>query len=85
MTPSSAHRPTQPGMSLASSSRRPWWYRSALALEGTGGGSPYQAGHYERWHGLLRGVLERIPEPADGDFTAHALLAAVEPTSSNIW
>jgi AcrR family transcriptional regulator len=49
----------------------------ALALEGTAGGSPYQAGHYERWHGLLRGVLERIPEPADGDFTAHALLAAV--------
>lgn len=49
----------------------------ALALEGTGGGSPYQAGHYERWHGLLRGVLERIPGLADGDFTAHALLAAI--------
>ncbi|MGW0683953.1 TetR/AcrR family transcriptional regulator [Streptomyces sp. NPDC002754] len=50
--------------------------RLALALERTGSGSPYQAEHYERWHGLLRSVLERIPGLADGDFAAHALLAA---------
>ncbi|MFD7117846.1 TetR/AcrR family transcriptional regulator [Streptomyces sp. NPDC059922] len=47
-----------------------------LALEEGGGSSPYQAAHYERWHGLLHAVLERIPGLADGDFTAHALLAA---------
>ncbi|MGD6748145.1 TetR/AcrR family transcriptional regulator [Streptomyces sp. BH106] len=51
--------------------------RLALALEGSGSGSPYQAEHYERWHGLLRSVLEQIPGLTDGDFTAHALLAAV--------
>ncbi|MEU7425283.1 TetR/AcrR family transcriptional regulator [Streptomyces sp. NPDC040750] len=52
--------------------------RLALALEeGGGGSSVYRAAHYERWHGLLREVLERIPEVADPDFTAHALLAAV--------
>ncbi|MCY9784101.1 TetR/AcrR family transcriptional regulator [Nocardiopsis sp. EMB25] len=48
----------------------------ALALEGTGGDSPYQAEHYERWHGTLRDLLERVPGFGDGDFTAHALLAA---------
>ncbi|MFF3754492.1 TetR/AcrR family transcriptional regulator [Streptomyces sp. NPDC002018] len=48
----------------------------ALALEGTGSDSPYEAAHYERWHGTLRTMLERIPGLADGDFTAHALLAA---------
>ncbi|MFJ9210857.1 TetR/AcrR family transcriptional regulator [Streptomyces sp. NPDC102264] len=47
-----------------------------LALEESGGSSPYQAEHYERWHGLLQAVLERIPGLTDGDFTAHALLAA---------
>ncbi|MER6567186.1 TetR/AcrR family transcriptional regulator [Streptomyces sp. NPDC001093] len=50
--------------------------RLALALEETGNGSPYQAEHYERWHGLLRAVLEQIPDVTDSDFTAHALLAA---------
>ncbi|KPI34093.1 regulatory protein TetR [Actinobacteria bacterium OV450] len=50
--------------------------RLALALEESGTGSPYQAGHYARWHDLLRSVLERIPGLADADFTAHALLAA---------
>ncbi|MER5796460.1 TetR/AcrR family transcriptional regulator [Streptomyces sp. NPDC001980] len=50
--------------------------RLALALEETGNGSPYQAEHYERWHDLLRAVLERIPDVTDSDFTAHALLAA---------
>lgn len=50
--------------------------RLALALEESGSGSPYQAEHYERWHGLLRGVLEQIPGLTDSDFTAHALLAA---------
>ncbi|HET6857794.1 MAG TPA: TetR/AcrR family transcriptional regulator [Streptomyces sp.] len=48
----------------------------ALALEGTGADSPYAAEHYERWHGTLRAALEQIPGFGDGDFTAHALLAA---------
>jgi AcrR family transcriptional regulator len=49
----------------------------ALALEASGGGgSPYQADHYERWHGLLDTVLGQIPGLTDSDFTAHALLAA---------
>lgn len=48
----------------------------ALALERTGDDSPYSAEHYERWHALLRDSLERILEPGDSDFAAHALLAA---------
>ncbi|GGV80106.1 MULTISPECIES: TetR/AcrR family transcriptional regulator [Streptomyces] len=48
----------------------------ALALEGSGNGSPYRAEHYAWWHGLLRGVLEQIPGLAEPGFTAHALLAA---------
>jgi hypothetical protein len=48
----------------------------ALALEETGSSSPYQAAHYERWHDLLQAMLEQIPGLDDGDFTAHALLAA---------
>ncbi|MFJ7768523.1 TetR/AcrR family transcriptional regulator [Streptomyces sp. NPDC097107] len=51
--------------------------RLALALEGAGGDSPYGAAHYGRWHTLLRTMLEQIPGLADGDFAAHALLAAV--------
>ncbi|WP_051852096.1 TetR/AcrR family transcriptional regulator [Streptomyces sp. NRRL F-5650] len=47
----------------------------ALALEGTGGDSPYAAEHYERWHSTLQAALEQIPGLADSDFTAHALLA----------
>ncbi|MFG2281743.1 TetR/AcrR family transcriptional regulator [Streptomyces asoensis] len=50
--------------------------RLALALEEGGSGSPYRAEHYERWHSLLRAVLEQIPGLTDSDFTAHALLAA---------
>ncbi|WP_328565208.1 TetR/AcrR family transcriptional regulator [Streptomyces coelicoflavus] len=50
--------------------------RLALALEEDGNGSPYRAEHYERWHGLLRAVLEQIPGLTDSGFTAHALLAA---------
>ncbi|WP_428935586.1 TetR/AcrR family transcriptional regulator [Streptomyces sp. ACT015] len=50
--------------------------RLALALEEGGGGSPYRAEHYERWHTLLRSVLEQIPGLPDSAFTAHALLAA---------
>ncbi|MEU9125161.1 TetR/AcrR family transcriptional regulator [Streptomyces sp. NPDC048506] len=50
--------------------------RLALALEESGGSSPYQAEHYERWHRLLQTVLEQIPGLTDSDFTAHALLAA---------
>ncbi|MEU2725928.1 TetR/AcrR family transcriptional regulator [Streptomyces smyrnaeus] len=49
----------------------------ALALEGTGGDSPYQTEHYDRWHSTLRAVLERIPHLTDADFTAHALLATI--------
>ncbi|MFE3600667.1 TetR/AcrR family transcriptional regulator [Streptomyces sp. NPDC059142] len=48
-----------------------------LALEEGGSGSPYQAEHYGRWHGLLDAMLGQIPGPADSGFTAHALLAAV--------
>ncbi|WP_328771761.1 TetR/AcrR family transcriptional regulator [Streptomyces sp. NBC_00286] len=48
----------------------------ALALEGTGGDSPYAAEHYERWHGILQTALEQIPGLTDSNFTAHALLAA---------
>ncbi|ARP69115.1 TetR family transcriptional regulator [Streptomyces pluripotens] len=50
--------------------------RLALALEEGGSTSPYRAEHYERWHSLLRAVLEQIPGLTDCDFTAHALLAA---------
>ncbi|MEU9001937.1 helix-turn-helix domain-containing protein [Streptomyces sp. NPDC048551] len=48
----------------------------ALALEGTGADSPYRTAHYERWHTLLRDLLEEVPGAADAGFTAHALLAA---------
>ncbi|MGP3757230.1 transcriptional regulator, TetR family [Streptomyces sp. LamerLS-316] len=47
-----------------------------LALEEGGSSSPYQAEHYERWHGLLAAMLGQIPGLTDSDFTAHALLAA---------
>ncbi|MFG2470431.1 TetR family transcriptional regulator [Streptomyces canus] len=50
--------------------------RLMLALEENGTNSPYQADHYERWHGLLDTMLRQIPGLTDGDFTAHALLAA---------
>ena len=50
--------------------------RLALALEETGSSSPYQAAHYEQWHHLLQTMLEQVPGLSDGDFTAHALLAA---------
>ncbi|MGW6015627.1 TetR/AcrR family transcriptional regulator [Streptomyces sp. NPDC055210] len=49
----------------------------SLALEEAGSGSPYGAGHYDWWHGTLRGVLEDVPGFGDGNFAAHALLAAV--------
>src|SRR5882757_255184 len=51
----------------------------ALALEGTGGDSPYEADHYERWHRTLQDALDQIPGLTGltgNDFTAHALLAA---------
>ncbi|MCG5218416.1 TetR/AcrR family transcriptional regulator [Streptosporangium sp. KLBMP 9127] len=48
----------------------------SLALEEAGSGSPYQAGHYVWWHRTLRDTLLKIPGIPDGDFTAHALLAA---------
>lgn len=50
--------------------------RLALALEEGGSSSPYRAEHYERWHSLLRAVLEQSLGPTDSEFTAHALLAA---------
>jgi AcrR family transcriptional regulator len=49
----------------------------SLALEEAGTDSPYRAGHYDWWHGTLRGVLEQLPGFEDGGFAAHALLAAV--------
>ncbi|MFF4548335.1 TetR/AcrR family transcriptional regulator [Streptomyces sp. NPDC001435] len=51
----------------------------ALALEQTGADSPYRTEHYERWHALLRDLLEQTPARGGtgfADFTAHALLAA---------
>lgn len=51
--------------------------RLALALEAAGSGSPYGASNYGRAHALLRSMLEQVPGLPDGDFTAHALLAAV--------
>ncbi|WP_329014140.1 TetR/AcrR family transcriptional regulator [Streptomyces sp. NBC_00690] len=48
----------------------------ALALEGTGGDSPYEVGHYAEWHSTLQSALEQIPGLTDAGFTAHALLAA---------
>ncbi|WP_406207885.1 TetR/AcrR family transcriptional regulator [Streptomyces sp. NBC_01017] len=48
----------------------------ALALEATGADSPYHADHYERWHSLLRDLLDRVPGMSGSDFAAHALLAA---------
>jgi AcrR family transcriptional regulator len=52
--------------------------RLVVALEESGSGStsPYRAAHYEWLHHLLRAVLEQVPGLADGDFTAHVLLAA---------
>ncbi len=50
--------------------------RLALALEEGGSSSPYRAEHYERWHSLLRAVLEQVPGLTGSGFTAHALLAA---------
>ncbi|MFI8075259.1 TetR/AcrR family transcriptional regulator [Streptomyces sp. NPDC086033] len=50
--------------------------RLMLALEESGTSSPYQADHYERWHGLLDTMLGQIPGLTDSNFTAHALLAA---------
>ncbi|GAB3705629.1 TetR/AcrR family transcriptional regulator [Nocardiopsis oceani] len=47
-----------------------------LVLEEGGSSSPYQADHYERWHGLLDTMLGQIPGLTDSGFTAHALLAA---------
>ncbi|WP_432069752.1 TetR/AcrR family transcriptional regulator [Streptomyces sp. AA1529] len=48
----------------------------ALALEGTGRDSPYQAPHYEKWHRTLRDLLAQVPGLDDGGFAAHVLLAA---------
>ncbi|MGP8300259.1 TetR/AcrR family transcriptional regulator [Streptomyces inhibens] len=38
----------------------------SLALEEAGSGSPYQAAHYAWWHGILRDMLERMRDAADG-------------------
>ncbi|MFC5889972.1 TetR/AcrR family transcriptional regulator [Kitasatospora sp. CM 4170] len=51
----------------------------ALALEQNGADSPYRTEHYERWHALLRDLLEQLPGrtgAGQADFAAHALLAA---------
>ncbi|MDT0302779.1 TetR/AcrR family transcriptional regulator [Streptomonospora wellingtoniae] len=49
----------------------------SVALEAVGSDSPYSAAHYDRAHGLIRGMLEAVPGFGDGGFAAHALLAAV--------
>lgn len=49
----------------------------SLVLEAAGSGSPYQAEHYQWWHGTLREELRQIPGGPDADFTAHALLATI--------
>ncbi|WNF30929.1 TetR/AcrR family transcriptional regulator [Streptomyces sp. C11-1] len=48
----------------------------ALALEDTGGDSPYRTEHYERWHRTLQGLLDRIEGFTGSAYAAHALLAA---------
>jgi AcrR family transcriptional regulator len=48
-----------------------------LALERAGRGSPYQGATYGRWHSHLAGLVAEVHGPADADFLAHALLAAV--------
>lgn len=48
----------------------------ALALEDTGDAGPYRAEHYERWHHVLRDMLDRIEGLNGSAFAAHALLAA---------
>ncbi|MFI9274033.1 TetR/AcrR family transcriptional regulator [Kitasatospora sp. NPDC052896] len=47
------------------------------AAEDAGLSSPYQAEHYDWWHGMLRAALGQLPGVHDADFTAHALLAAI--------
>ncbi|GAA4919874.1 TetR/AcrR family transcriptional regulator [Streptomonospora salina] len=49
----------------------------SVALEADGADSPYSAAHYDRAHGMVRAMLEAVPGFGDGDFAAHALLAAV--------
>lgn len=48
----------------------------ALALEGLGAGSPFDAPHYGRWHGLIRTQLEACGVEMV-DFTAHLVLGSV--------
>ncbi|MFG3256018.1 TetR/AcrR family transcriptional regulator [Streptomyces sp. NPDC048172] len=48
-----------------------------LALEETGSTSPYRLPSYGWWHGTLRDELEKLTDPANAGFLAHALLAAV--------
>ncbi|PCG87270.1 TetR family transcriptional regulator [Streptomyces sp. WZ.A104] len=48
----------------------------ALALEDTGGDSPYRTEHYESWHRTLQGLLDRIEGFTGSAYAAHALLAA---------
>ncbi|MEV4440958.1 TetR/AcrR family transcriptional regulator [Streptomyces sp. NPDC049577] len=48
----------------------------ALALEESGSADPYRAAHYAWWHATLEQALRQLPGVPDGDFTAHALLAA---------
>ncbi|WP_030674152.1 TetR/AcrR family transcriptional regulator [Streptomyces sp. NRRL B-1347] len=49
----------------------------ALALEESGGGSPYRSEYYGWWHGVLRDALAAVGGVPDAGYAAHALLAAV--------
>ncbi|REK90802.1 TetR/AcrR family transcriptional regulator [Streptomyces inhibens] len=55
----------------------------SLALEEAGSGSPYQAAHYAWWHGILRDLLERMRDAADGtaDGPADGTAAGPAPES----
>ncbi|MEI5100520.1 helix-turn-helix domain-containing protein [Streptomyces sp. PmtG] len=48
-----------------------------LALEESGGSSPYLSAYYGWWHGVLSEALAAAGGVPDADFAAHALLAAV--------
>ncbi|ARX83381.1 MULTISPECIES: TetR/AcrR family transcriptional regulator [Streptomyces] len=49
----------------------------SVALEESGGGSPYEAEHYGWWHGVLRDALAATDAVPDADYASHVLLAAV--------
>lgn len=57
----------------------------ALALEGSGNGSPYRAEHYAWWHGLLRGCWNRSPAWPSPVSPPTPCSPRHGPISSSIW